>query len=191
MAMLTKIKLLLLPSFFLLMAADCGHDRCYPTLITKSRSLGTNDVFSITPLKKVYKVGDTVRIKMVVNEMVGLVDSVGNFTGKKVSLYDIGVRDLFFFSSSPPSRKSPPPWDAGNFFLYHKKIKTHIAHGYYSDKKQFIYDYDAVITKSGKYHLKQGQITIIRTLGDVVECVREYNHIHTLNFKDMKFEVVE
>ena len=91
-----SILLILLVSF--LMAGSC--DRCeYIGFIAKSRSLGTNDVFSITPLKKVYKVGDTVRIKKVVNVIAGLVDSSGNFTGKKVNLYDLGVRR---FGLAPP-----------------------------------------------------------------------------------------
>ena len=91
-----SILLILLVSF--LMAGSC--DRCeYIGFIAKSRSIGTNDVFTITPLKKVYKVGEKVRIKMVVNVIAGLVDSSGNFTGKKINLYDIGIR---VFSTTPP-----------------------------------------------------------------------------------------
>ena len=99
MAMLTKIKLLLLPSFFLLMAADCGGcgsgEYGQPAGFVKSRSIGTNDIFSITPLKKVYKVGDKVRIKRVVNVIAESQDE----KGKKVNLYDLGVRR---FGLAPP-----------------------------------------------------------------------------------------
>ena len=84
-----------------LMAGSC--QKCYEGIgvLIKSRSLGTNDVFSITPLKKIYKVGEKVRIKHIANVVAGLVDSQDKFTGKKVNLYDIGAK-MFRVAPPPP-----------------------------------------------------------------------------------------
>ena len=68
-----------------------------------------------------------------------------------------------------------------------KKIIT--PDSYYPDKKQFIFEFEAVLREPGKFHLKQGEVRIKANL-EKTECDR-YFHIHMLNFKEMKIEVVE
>ena len=109
--------------------------------------------------------------------------------GKKVNLYNIGIRKLFY---SIVSGISYPTVGAEKLIYYLrnlKRIKIHIANGYYPNKRQFIDEYDVVIGKPGKYHLKQGEVRITGG-GEKVDC-DYYYHLHTLNFTDMEFEVVE
>ena len=182
-----KIKYLLLPSFWLLMAAHCGcgsGEDGQPAVGIKSRSLGTDDVFTITPLKKVYKVGDKIRVKMVANVVAGLVDShssQGKFTGKKVNLYYIGAKFRFrsFITATNPNIG----------ILYDTHTHTHTPNSYYPDKKQFIYEYDGVFKRPGKFHLEQGDLKLVGK-GEKIDC-DYYYHLHVVNFEEMKFEVVE
>ena len=177
-----KIKYLLLPSFWLLMAAHCGcgsGEDGQPAVGIKSRSLGTDDVFTITPLKKVYKVGDKIRVKMAANVVAGLVDSQDKFTGEKVNLYDTGMGYRFVWLLFPISRSLEEIYDT----------HTHTPNSYYPDKKQFIYEYDGVFKEPGKFHLKQGDLKLSGK-AEEIDC-DHYYHIHTINFEEMKFEVVE